>query len=226
MGIRSIYKFIIASATLPLLGLTLCSSAFARPVSYPDGWTVMLRNDAFQNSAHIHYTTDMRHSIGLRLIYDREEDFIFTGAQVNRLMKRWNKPDSQANIYARFAAGQVRDDLDSGEQRLGRGDDIGILLGLSADWETRRYFISAEAEHWDNGQFGEASTLHGRVGIAPYIANTGALHTWLMIEGHNRPESEEPLGASALVRFFKGPSLLELGVDNDGAPLINYIHRF
>ena len=183
----------------------------------------MLRNDANINSAHMHYTPDPKHSIGLRVIYDRQGDFVYMGAQGNRLIKRWNKRDSQANIYGMVSAGLIADET-SGPQA--RGDDAGGFIGLATDWETRRYFISAEAEHWDNGQFGEASTLHGRVGIAPYIANTGALHTWLMIEGHNRPESEEPLGASALVRFLKGPSLLELGVDNDGAPLINYIHRF
>ena len=50
-----------------------------------------------------------------------------------------------------------------------------------------------------------------------------------MVEGHHRPESrrnENKLGATALLRFFKGPSLLEVGVDDQGEPLMNYIHRF
>jgi len=76
---------------ITLIGLFfLSTSAEARPVSYPDGWTVMLKNDAYQNSAHIHYTVDTQHSVGLRLRYDREGDFAFTGAQFNRLIKRWN----------------------------------------------------------------------------------------------------------------------------------------
>jgi len=80
--------------------LIVPAAAQARPVSYPSGWTVMLRNDATINSAHVHYTPDPKHSIGLRLIYDPDGDFVYTGAQVNRLIKRWNKRDSQANIYA------------------------------------------------------------------------------------------------------------------------------
>ncbi len=204
----------------------LTVQAEARPVSYPDAWTLMLRNDAYQNSLHAHYTFDTEHSLGLRLRYDREQDSVFTGAQLNRLMKRWNKPDSQANIYGRIALGHVADDKDSHEMRPKRSDDEGLFLGLSGDWETRRYFVSASAEYWDNGRFGDFSSLHGRVGIAPYVANTGALHTWFMIEGHNRPESRDKLGATALVRFFKGPSLVELGIDDQGEPLLNYIHRF
>ena len=210
-----------------IAGLFLFSGmAEARPVSYPDAWTVMLRNDADQNSAHIHYTFDTQHSLGLRLRYDRDGDFTFTGAQLNRLIKRWNKVDSQANVYGRIGLGVVSDNLDSSELRSKREADEALFLGVSADWETRRYFVSAAAEHWDNGQFGEFSSFHSRVGIAPYIANTGALHTWLMVEGHHRPESRDKVGGTALVRFFKGPGLLELGIDDKGAPLVNYIHRF
>ena len=201
-------------------------SVFARPVSYPTGWTLMVRNDSDQNSVHAHYTVDIHHSIGVRLRYDREGDFVFKGAQVNRLMKRWNKPDSQANIYGRFGLGVVSDDFDSHEPRLKRDNDEAVFFGVSGDWETRRYFVSAAAEHWDNGRFGEFSSFHGRLGVAPYVANTGALHTWFMVEGHHRPESRDKVGASALLRFFKGPALLEVGVDDKGDPLVNYIHRF
>jgi len=208
-------------------GLVLFTSpAEARPVSYPDAWTVMLRNDSYQNSAHFHYTFDSRHSVGLRLRYDRDSDFTFTGIQLNRLIKRWNKPDSQANVYGRIAIGQVFDNLDDTELRLKRADDEALFFGISGDWETRRHYISASAEHWENGRFGEFSSFHGRLGIAPYVANTGALHTWIMVEGHHRPESRDKVAATALLRFFKGPSLLEVGVDDQGEPLLNYIHRF
>ena len=214
-------SFIVIATALPAI-------AQARPVSYPSGWTVMLRNDADINSAHVHYTPDPKHSIGLRVIYDRDDDFVYTGAQVNRLIKRWNRPDSQANIYGMISAGLVTDETSSA---FAKDDDVGGFIGLAADWETRRYFVSARAEHWERGRFGDESAYHGRLGIAPYVAGTGALHTWLMIEGHHRPESsglnkEDNLGATALLRFFKGPSLLEVGVDDQGEPMLNYIHRF
>lgn len=202
------------------------TSAQARPVSYPDAWTLMIKNDAYQNSLHAHYTTDMHHSLGLRLRYDRELDATFVGVQGNRLFKRWNKPDSQANFYGRVAVGSVIDDNDASERRPRIGDDMGLFLGLSADWETRRYFVEGAAEYWDQGRFGDYATYHGRLGIAPYIAGTGALHTWIMVEGHNRPQAGDPLAATLLLRFFKGPSLLEVGVDDQGEPMLNYIHRF
>ncbi len=208
--------------SLALLAALIAPASQARPVSYPEGWTLMLRHDAEANSAHVHYTTDPRHSIGLRLRYDREAEAFFTGAQINRLFKRWNEVDSQANFYGHIAVGQVSD-----QSALGRGDELGLYAGLSADWETRRYFISGAIDHWEQGDFGTKTRLHNRLGVAPYVANTGALHTWFMLESHYRPDrDEDKFGATALVRFFKGPGLLELGVDNDGAPVLNYIHRF
>ena len=114
----------------------------------------------------------------------------------------------------------------SSELRSKRDADEGLFLGVSGDWETRRYFVSATAEHGESGRFGEFSMFHGRLGIAPYVANTGALHTWIMVEGLHRPESTEALTARAILRFFKGPALLEIGVDDQGEPLLNYIHRF
>ena len=220
-------QMLVITAALLTYGLTALP-AQARPVSYPTGWTVMLRNDAYINSAHVHYTPDPKHSIGLRVVYDRQGDFVYSGAQGNRLIKRWNKPDSQANIYAMLSAGLIADET-SGPQA--RGDDAGGFIGLAADWETRRYFISASAEHWERGRYGDETLYHGRLGIAPYVAGTGALHTWFMIEGHHRPESSGPrqddkLGVTAILRFFKGPSLVEVGVDDQGEPMLNYIHRF
>jgi hypothetical protein len=52
-----------------------------------------------------------------------------------------------------------------------------------------------------------------------------------MLEAHHRPESDGPqsdnkLGATLILRFFKGPSLVEMGVDDQGQALLNYIHRF
>lgn len=224
------------------LSVLVSAKAYARPVSYPSGWTVMVRNDADQNSAHIHYTFDTQHSFGLRVRNDREADYIFIGAQLNRLVKRWNKRDSQANIYARIGAGNgirhkqslapdqdpdiVPRSINGLNTTNADMNDVVLFLGMSGDWETRRYFISASTEYWDAGRFGKQTAAHGRLGIAPYVAGTGALHSWLMVEGHYRPERETPLGASALIRFFKGPSLVEIGVDDHGTPLLNYIHRF
>lgn len=201
----------------------LAPTSTARPVSYPDGWTLISDNNDVQNSVLVHYTLNTNNALGLRLRYDRDGDYSFVGAQLNRLVKRWNKPDSQANIYAHAALGTVIDDS-SGP--LTREDDLGLFIGASGDWETRKYFVSVAAEHWENGRFDSFSNFRGRLGVAPYVANTGALHSWIMVEGRYRPQRDNKLSGAALLRLFKGANLLEIGVDDQGEALLNYIHTF
>lgn len=53
---------------------------------------------------------------------------------------------------------------------------------MAADWENRRLFVSYENRYVNAGAFDELWTQKGRVGVAPYVAEAGALHTWLMFE--------------------------------------------
>ena len=52
---------------------------YARPISYPDGWTLMTNHDAFENDLHVHYTPDIDYSVGYKGIYFRENDVQFHG---------------------------------------------------------------------------------------------------------------------------------------------------
>ena len=105
----------------------------ARPVSYPTGWTTMLVNNGFINSAHIHYSPTAKTSLGYKFEYWRDNDFTLNAVQMNNLLKRWNNKDSQANLYLKSGIGAAHQDGDT---------DIVGFTGIAADWEDRRYFIS------------------------------------------------------------------------------------
>lgn len=205
---------IYALAVTSLLGF----EAHARPVSYPDGWTVMQRNNADFSSAHIHYSPTFQDSIGLYVEQNWTDDATFYGLQYNRLVKRWNGEGSQANFYAKLGAGYADAFDDEG--------DLSGFAGLSVDWETRRWFTSYDIRATD---FADNQSVHhsARVGVAPYIGDFGDLHTWLMLEVANHPEGDEPLTTTPLVRFFKGVQMVEIGytVERERA-LLNWIYRF
>ena len=66
-----------------------------------------------------------------------------------------------------------------------------------------------------------------RLGWAPYEGDTNDLHTWLMLEVDQRSGLDDSLSVAPLLRFFKGPALLELGFNLvDPSPLINFTFRF
>ena len=204
------------------IALTGAAAAEARPVSYEGGWTAIQETDRQSTAAWIHYTPHPKWSLGWRTEWDRQDDILFNGAQATYLARRWFGEDSQGNLYL-FGGAGVAEGLDDNAAGAGAAG----FAGLMADWETRRWFVSYEARYADFADAGDGAMQAARLGVAPYVADFGELHTWLMVEIDQRPENEEPVGVPPLVRFFKGPMLIELGYSvTDDEPLASFIYRF
>ena len=75
------------------IALLQAQPTLARPVSYPGGWTLMQMNDADASTLHVHYSPTARYSVGYKAEYWNDKDWQFHGAQLNYLLKRWNKPE-------------------------------------------------------------------------------------------------------------------------------------
>ncbi|XBQ17677.1 MAG: hypothetical protein ABL308_07285 [Oceanicaulis sp.] len=197
------------------------AAAEARPVSYEGGWTVIGETDRESTYGLVHYTPHHEWSVGWRTEWMRESDVLFNGVQATHLVKRWFAPDSQGNLYASAGAG-LAEGIDANPMDAEAAGFIGVM----ADWETRRWFVSYEARLSDMGAGGDAMQA-ARLGVAPYVGDFGDLHTWLMVEIDQRAERDEPVAVTPLVRFFKGPVLLELGYTPvDDEPFASFIYRF
>lgn len=201
--------------------LTILSSqnlAYSRPISYSGGTTIMQNNSGNYNSTHLHYSPKYNYSIGYRKEYFRDHKIHSDLIQLNYLVKRWNKKESQANLYVKSAIGNFR--LDKSE--------VGGFVGLSTDWETRKYFVSYENRYYiaDNSMIKEF-VQNFRLGIAPYVANYGSWHTWLMIDVKNIPKApEDKLIITPMLRFFKSTYMMEIGFSHVKDVMLNFIVRF
>ena len=177
----------------------------------------MTMNDVDSNSTHIHYSPTAKYSIGWRHEYLRGPDAHLDAAQLNYLVKRWNAPASQANLYLKSGVGVAYD---------GDNTEAAAFTGLATDWEDRRYFISYENRFFYADNIDQYVSHKARVGIAPYIGDYGDLHTWLMIQTDYDAGKKDEFSVTPLVRFFKGPALLEAGYNLDGGALFNFVYRF
>lgn len=204
------------------MGLIIPNVADARPVSYPSGWTAMLVNDGDKNTAHIHYSPTAKTSVGYKLEYWRDKDFTLNAIQMNNLLKRWNKKDSQANLYLKSGLGVAYSDAGDFD---GETSAAGFT-GLAADWEDRRYFVSYENRYTEAGKIDDFYQQSARVGWAPYEGDYGDLHTWLMLQVEHMPEADNNFTVTPLVRLFKDVHLLEAGMNNRGEVLFNYVFRY
>lgn len=204
------------------MGLIIPNMADARPVSYPGGVTAMLNNDGDKNTAHLHYSPTAKMSIGYKFEYWRDKEFTLNAIQVNTLLKRWNKKDSQANLYLKSGAGVAHSDAGDFDGTI----EAAGFTGVAADWENRRFFVSYENRYTAAGQIDDFYTQSARIGVAPYEGDYGDLHTWIMLQVEHMPEAEDNITVTPLVRFFKGVHLLEAGMNTRGEPLLNYVLRY
>jgi hypothetical protein len=204
---------------LPLL-LVFCLlalPAFARPVSFPDGWMFMQMNDHSEHSLMLSYSPTAKYAVGARSDYMQEYKYWLNTATYNRLLKRWNEKDSQANLFLQTGIGAAT--------KEGITEPAGFL-GLEADWETQRLYLSYENSALAAGSIEESFTHKARFGVAPYVGGYDDIHTWFMVQVEHHPYSTDKVVVTPLVRFFTTQFLTEVGISDRADVMLNVTLQF
>ena len=103
---------------------------------------------------------------------------------------------------------------------------LAAYTGLTADWETQRWFLSYENRIYQVGNLEHYFHQSARVGVAPYIGKYGDLHTWLMLQADHYTNEDKNFSVTPLVRLFKGDDLAEFGANLRGGVFFHYMHNF
>ncbi len=209
-------------AVMALFFSLAASAADARYVDYPGSVTTMLMNDGENNAVHLSYTANRRWSVGAQAEYWREEEWTFTTVEAAYLARRWNFTDAQANLYLRAGAGAAVSDFGNFDDKV----EAAGFAGIAFDAENRRFYVSYENRYVEAGDIFDGFEQKAHFGVAPYIAGYGALHTWLMIQVDHRPDSEDSVVWTPMVRFVKGDVIVEAGVSDTEEILFNVTVRF
>jgi len=193
------------------------SHSFSKPISYSGGLSTMTMNDGDSNSFNIQYSPKFSYSIGYTGEYWRENKYKLHVVQVNYLLKRWNNPSSQGNLY-----------LESGIGVTDKSNEINpaAFTGITSDWEDRRFLVSYKNRLSTGNDIDEEFMQQARVGITPYIGKYGDLHTWIMIEAKHTPRAKEPVTITPIIRLFKDTNMLEIGFSNQNKILFNFMKQF
>ena len=197
----------------------LAASAVAHPVSFEGAYQLMLGGtDSMQNFELYHsYTPKTAFGLHLMRFEDERDDDLFAGLQHNWLLKRWNLPDAQANLYLGAAAGIAKQD---GDPWAPAG-----LGFFRADYETRRIYTAFETKLVGSEDVSRGVTS-ASVGFAPYKAEFEQLNTWLILQFEHVSGMEDDLAIIPKIRLFKGNYFLELGCSLEGAPQVNFMVHF
>lgn len=187
-------------------------AAHAKPIPYTGGWMVMQENNTRENLFHTVYGISPDFSAGLSSEWFKDKQYWLHSAQGNYLAYRDNKPGAQTNVFLMSGVGAaVKND---GEYPAG-------WVGLLADWETRRYFLSYDNNLTYAESLETSFAQKVKAGVAPYIGEYDDLHTWLMVQFEHYPNTGREFVVTPLIRLFKGNYLGELGYGSDHKILFN-----
>ncbi len=194
-------------------------TAEAKPISYVGGIMAMQENDETGHTLSLDYTIDPKLAVGLyaKKEENQKKDFETIGPQVNYLVKRWNMPDGQANIFSMTGVGVSHYHGDN---------EFSAWQSILADYETRRVFTSYELRGMYAGNLEKSVWQRARVGVAPYIANYDDLNTWFMVQVDHHPAKDDTLVVTPLVRFFYKTTLVEAGYSSNHHIMANWVLQF
>ena len=212
----------VAIAVFAIGAATLFSSpqtAEAKPISYVGGIMAMQENDETGHTLSLDYTIDPRLAVGLyaKKEINQKKEFETIGPQANILIKRWNFPGAQANIFNMTGVGVSRYHGDN---------EASAWTSILADYETRRVFTSYELRGMYAGDLEKSVWQRARVGFAPYLANYDDLNTWFMVQVDHHPAKDDTLVVTPLVRFFYKTTLVEAGYSSNDHVMFNWVLQF
>lgn len=193
--------------------------AFAHPVSFKNATALMTWNQSFMNDNWVTYSFKPNAAIAARTMRLEMPDgrMSYYAPQLNYLVKRWNETNSQANIYVYGSYGWAHflNQTDSASQ-----------VGMEADAESRKYYISIQYEKMWTSIGPDMDIIKARIGIAPYEAEFNEVASWLMIQYQRHPELVKQHVVTPLVRIFYKSFLFEGGVSTEGDWMTNFMFHF
>ena len=172
--------------------------AFTHPVIWKDGTVINSKFSTTINEMNIHYSFTNKLSLGFHGI--KLDNTAYGMVQINTLFKRWNKKNSQGNLYTFSGIGKS----------LHTQNSLISHLGIQGDWETRRVytFLSINSYFTNN----PIHSITARFGLAPYLAKYNDISTWIILQGNQHIQNKKnQLTIMPLLRFFKNNILVELG---------------
>lgn len=212
-----------------VLACLLPAAAFAKPIAYQGGTAVMGEYGAgSMQEFQLFYAPSHRWSVGAGHLRLDDEDESFSRqisyTRANLLLRRWNLPRAQGNVFAWGGVGTAQ------------GSDFGNRetawnAGGQADYETLRFYSSLRTDwHYAQDAFSHRIDT-AQLGWAPYAHDWDRLASWFVYQARGYTGGlYSGLESALLLRLFKngrwGAAWIEAGVTQDGALQSMFMFNF
>ena len=209
-------------ACLAFLTSALALPAFCGPMGFKESWMAMGDFSPNWQEAFVNYALTPRDALGASTLYMRSDDESksrqLADVTYTRLVKRWNFPQAQANIWFLGGLGYV-----TGNDFV--GSKLMASPGVQADYETTRVYASATARLYRADGINHDFTS-ARLGFSFYEVDYDETQPWLVVEARRMAGLSNRTEVTPMLRLIHNRYFLELGVSNSAQGRINLMYIF
>jgi hypothetical protein len=215
------------SAVLCGIGITLLGSApqaDAKPIAFAEAVTMMHERDDTMVSTEVYYAPKVWWSLGIADVKmtseNKQHEMEAKYAQFNFLLKRWNMPNAQANIFASAGFGWA-DSVKQGvmgvqhpghvESQTARYSEYARRFVMQGDYETRQFYSSFKVDVQQTPLFYDRLDV-GQIGFSPVAHDYEDLAVWFIAQVKKYRGMTDKTEGGAFVRLFKKNVWVEIGV--------------
>ncbi len=207
---------------LACISFAVALPAFCGPMGFKESWMAMGDFSPNWQEVFVNYAMTPRDALGASALYMRSDDESksrqLADVTYTRLLKRWNLPQAQANIWFLGGLGPVTGN-----------DFVGFKFmaspGIQADYETTRVYASATARLYraDSINHDYASA---RLGFSFYEVDYDEIQPWLVLEARRMAGLSDKTEVTPMLRLIHNRFFIELGVSNSAQGRINFMYIF
>ena len=215
-----------------LLLFLACLQASIHAVAGPMGFneSFMAMGDFNNNwrESFINYAITPRDAFGVSATYMRADDKsksrTLEEVTYTRLLKRWNAPHAQANLWFQGGVGALQGE----DERVGKDDSFDKVMvtpGVQFDYETTRIYFQAAYRLYRASNINHDYTSV-RAGFSFYESDYDKTQPWLILEARNMNGLSEKIEVTPMLRLINKSFFVEAGVNNSHEPRFNFMYIF
>lgn len=207
---------------MTVCGLLAGAISHAGPMGFEGSWMAMGDLGPNWRDVWTNYALTSRDAVGAGYLYMRSDDKSksreLTEATYTRLVKRWNQPSAQANIWFVTGLGALRGNDFEGTKFV-------YTPGLQADYETTRIHFGGTARLYRaSGVKHDFLSLRG--GFSFYEAEYDETQPWLILEARHMQDLSDRVEFTPMLRLVNKRFFIEGGVSNNRDVRFNFMYIF
>ncbi len=220
----SFRKFLIG-ALLPVTSL-LPFSVFAGPMGFAESTMSMGDFSTNWREAFVNYALTSKDAIGTEAVYMRSDNKLTilhaTGLTYTRLAKRWNMPESQANVWLLGGLSTATGSEFVGSKTL-------ISPGVQVDYETTRLYVAVQARAYrTTGGVNNINHdyISGRAGFSFFNVDYDEVQPWFIVEARRMKGLSDKTEITPMLRLIHNRYFFEAGVSTEKQARFNFMFIF